>query len=282
MFTNEQTPYALEKAPGYYPPANTGMRGSHCSCDERRKVWHDPVRDSESYDLIAVRAGVSGLSAAFFYRQQVGPKAKILVSITMMILVAMPSATNFTAAIAYSLATAEPRRLLARICTARRRNSCSRIWASRWKRFESCYDQNFYKSRGMGQGISFDKETFGVDRLVIGGLENPSLEFLAKTPLSQAAQKDILRLYTAKSRLSGRQKSRREKSLFGENELPGLSAEKCEADARKRPCSSLRCTACTALELTPFLREICGDWVICLDSQVWESQTKAALEWAWK
>ena len=64
------------------------------------------------------------------------------------------------------------------------------------KRFEKYYDEDFYKSRGMGQAIFFDKETFGTDRLVTGAYETPWPEFLPKTPLSAAAQRDLLRLYS--------------------------------------------------------------------------------------
>ena len=78
-------PYAPEKEPGYYPPAKTGMRGSHDGSWEVAhamrdgKVWSNPAADLDSYDLIVVGGGISGLSAAYFYRQQAGPKAKILI-----------------------------------------------------------------------------------------------------------------------------------------------------------------------------------------------------------
>src|SRR5439155_9126939 len=67
---------APEKAADYYPPALTGLRGSHPGSFE---VAHS-VRDGdfwnragqaidtrERYDLVVVGGGISGLSAAHFY-----------------------------------------------------------------------------------------------------------------------------------------------------------------------------------------------------------------------
>lgn len=76
---------ALAATPGAdYPPARQGMRGFD---DGAMRAGH-AVRDGELpatgedtgevYDLIVVGAGMAGLSAAWFYRQQI-PGAKVLV-----------------------------------------------------------------------------------------------------------------------------------------------------------------------------------------------------------
>ena len=70
-----------------YPPALTGMRGNHAGAfevahqlaREGRRDWgsiHE--HDSDVYDLVVVGAGISGLSAAHFYRKE-NPHARILV-----------------------------------------------------------------------------------------------------------------------------------------------------------------------------------------------------------
>ena len=80
------TPAAqLTAEPARYPPALTGLRGHHAGSFE---VAHD-VRDratfavdaapaEESYDLVVVGGGISGLAAAWFYRRAV-PQARILI-----------------------------------------------------------------------------------------------------------------------------------------------------------------------------------------------------------
>src|SRR5262249_3296175 len=71
---------ALGAAP--YPPAKTGLRGSHDGAWETMharvggKKW-PTGKPEESYDLVVVGAGISGLSAAHFYRSR-QPHAKVL------------------------------------------------------------------------------------------------------------------------------------------------------------------------------------------------------------
>src|SRR6185369_3258221 len=66
---------AAQDQAGYYPPALTGMRGSHPGSFEAAHalrdgagVPRDLIDTGESYDLVVVGAGISGLSAAQFYR----------------------------------------------------------------------------------------------------------------------------------------------------------------------------------------------------------------------
>src|SRR5579872_4605026 len=77
-----------EKSPGYYPPAKTGMRGSHAGSFDAAHSLRDgtfwdsagkPEDTGESYDLIVIGGGISGLAAAHFYRKATGGKARILI-----------------------------------------------------------------------------------------------------------------------------------------------------------------------------------------------------------
>ena len=78
---------AGEQAEEYYPPAKMGLRGdndgsytyAHKLRDgESPNARGEPVDTGESYDLIIVGAGISGLAAAYRFRQESGERVKIL------------------------------------------------------------------------------------------------------------------------------------------------------------------------------------------------------------
>jgi spermidine dehydrogenase len=69
----------------YYPPTRTGLRGSHPGSFE---TAHELAREGrsflaprdldEEYDLVVVGAGISGLAAAYYYREKFAENARIL------------------------------------------------------------------------------------------------------------------------------------------------------------------------------------------------------------
>src|SRR5262250_1777321 len=74
------------KSPSY-PPALTGLRGDQDQVFKYAhklrdgKSWDSlgtPEKSDESYDLVVVGAGISGLSAAHFYRKKYGQTSRIL------------------------------------------------------------------------------------------------------------------------------------------------------------------------------------------------------------
>jgi spermidine dehydrogenase len=85
------TPRVFARAPlpaDYYPPSLTGLRGSHAGSFEvahglRGGGLHNfPRLDSdtgEAYDLVVVGGGLSGLSAAIFFRESFGDDKKVLI-----------------------------------------------------------------------------------------------------------------------------------------------------------------------------------------------------------
>lgn len=70
-----------------YPPALTGLRGSHPGAMDAAHAlaWAgdsgsgDAVADDTPWDLVVVGAGISGLSAAHYYRERLHANARILI-----------------------------------------------------------------------------------------------------------------------------------------------------------------------------------------------------------
>ncbi len=206
--------HALEAEP--YPPALTGLRGSHEGAYEAAHALRDgsfwrtagTARDTgESYDLVVVGAGISGLSAAHYYRKAAGAKARVLLLDNHDDFGGHARRNEFTVGSrfllgyggTFSIDSPAPYSAVAKALIAELGIEVSG--------FETVVDWDVYGARGLGTGLFFDKETFGADRLVLepggrrrrrtqGGDFDAALKrFLAEAPLSDAVRGDLYRLY---------------------------------------------------------------------------------------
>jgi spermidine dehydrogenase len=195
---------APEKAPIYYPPALTGMRGSHDGSFEVAhqlrdgKQWINPIADPETYDLIVVGGGISGLSAAYFFRKIAGPKAKILVLENHDDFGGHAKRNEFQVGNRTILGYGGMQSIDSPARYSRESMGLLEELGIEVDRFNKYFDQTFDKSHNLSLGVFFDKATFGEDKLVSGRGKRSWPEFLARTPLSPQARKDIARLYTEK------------------------------------------------------------------------------------
>jgi spermidine dehydrogenase len=215
VFGLPRSPFSSANANDYYPPALTGMRGTTDAVMEvghalrDGNTWGAPTQDAETYDLIVVGGGISGLSAAYFYRKVAGPDAKILI---------LENHDDFGGHARRNEFHTDKRMLIGYGGT--QSIAGPKLYSPQAKalfqdlgidvqRFHKYFDEEFEKSHGLQRGIFFDKKTFGVDKLVVGsgkssedmsegGGKSDPTEFLAEAPLSDAAKTDLKRLFANK------------------------------------------------------------------------------------
>ncbi len=204
----------------HYPPGLTGLRGSHDGSYEAAHALKDgqfwesagsPLDTGESYDLVVVGAGISGLAAAHFFREVAGRASRVLILDNHDDFGGHARRNEFTldgrVLIGYggtfAIESAGPWSPVAK--------SLVRDLGVDVSRWPSVVDRGLYSSLGMRRGVFFDRETFGADRLLpaprlgwLGDDEPPGAgapspseawaAFLAQAPLSEVARRDLLRL----------------------------------------------------------------------------------------
>jgi spermidine dehydrogenase len=173
------TPLAqIRAAPGrYYPPSLTGLRGSHPGSFE---VAHQVGREGksfdisglpieQSFDLVVVGGGISGLAAAWFYREAHGPAARILILENHDDFGGHAKRNEFRVGDRLLLGYGGTESLQSpKTFFSKTVNRLLRSLGVELTRFDTAFDRKLYASLGLTQGVYFDRETFGADRLVAG------------------------------------------------------------------------------------------------------------------
>ena len=208
---------AAQSSPTYYPPALTGLRGSHAGSFEtahslRDGVFWDsagkPEDTGENYDLIVVGGGISGLAAAYFFRKTAGANARILILDNHDDFGGHAKRNEFRAGNrtligyggTYSIESPEPYSAISK--------SVIEDLGVNVSSFPKYLDRSAFSSQGRTPKIFFDKENFGADRLVDDPYPFPGGEtydlavaapdawtrFLADAPIAEQARHDVARL----------------------------------------------------------------------------------------
>ena len=217
MFGGE-TPAHDQNASGYYPPALTGLRGSHPGSFETAHTLRDgdfwqtagqPVEIAEKYDLVVVGGGISGLSAAHYFRKAAGEKARVLIldnhddfgghAKRNEFHQTNPTRLGFGGT--YSIESPWPYSAVAK-------DMITELGID-VPSYSKYFKKDVYKAAGLKPRIFFDKETFGADKLVANpapqyggetvvdnaaGTSDEWKSFMAEAPLSETARKDFFRL----------------------------------------------------------------------------------------
>ena len=201
-----------------YPPERTGLRGSHPGSYEIAHAIRDGERFEiddlavdETVDVVVVGAGMSGLAAAWFVRHR-RPDGTILILDNHDDFGGHAKRNEFRVGdrllLGYggteALQSPEglygpvPKALLAALGVDH-------------QRFERYFDVGLYPSLGLSRGVFFDREAFGVDRLVTGDPmrmvaddippdrmnARPIAEFIADFPVSEDSKAQLVELFTS-------------------------------------------------------------------------------------
>lgn len=183
---------------GYYPPQLSGMRGSHPGSFEaahavRDGATFDSEDTGEEYDLVVVGGGISGLSAAYFFRQVAGKDAKILVLDNHDDFGGHAKRNEFNVDGRLMLGYGGTQSLEAPGGYPEVAKRLIRELGVDTQRFYKAFDRDLYDSLGLSRCTFFDKETFGSDYLAIGDLNDPNVR--RQLPISAKGKADLARLF---------------------------------------------------------------------------------------
>ena len=210
--------FAPEQAADYYPPARTGMRGDHVGSFEaahelrdRRTVDLSSVaHTNETYDLVVVGGGLSGLGAGYFFLKNAGRTARILI---------LDNHDDFGGHAKRNEFRYDGRLMAINGGTLNienigRYNEVVKglfhevgVDTERYQK-NNTSNRELYRSLGLSSAYFFDKETWGADKLVVReapaggegrggrGRFGMTSEYVSKMPLSEPARQDLLRIYS--------------------------------------------------------------------------------------
>ena len=185
-----------------YPPALTGMRGQHDGSYEvmhaiRDKDFWDkagPIAETgESYDLVVVGAGISGLTAAYLYRQQKGKDARILI---------LDNHDDFGGHAKRNEFASKSGKFLLGYGGSQSLQTPSYFSPTvkqlmvdlsvDTEKFKTYYDAKWLEDRGLEEAFFFAKEVFGSDALV--KKTEKAADWVPNTPLNDKAKVDLIAL----------------------------------------------------------------------------------------
>jgi len=185
----------------YYPPRKTGLRGSH---DGSWETMHARVSGenfphsspSEQYDLVIIGAGLSGLSAAHFYRQE-NPKAKILILDNHDDFGGHAKRNEFDVEGQFRMGYGGTEAIDTPSAYEPESIQLLKDIGIETEKFYEYFDQDFWDRYGLSKSIVFDKETFGQDKVVLGYGDRSWEDFAADMPVSDKAKADFIRVHSS-------------------------------------------------------------------------------------
>src|SRR5262245_41713331 len=199
-----------------YPPALTGLRGQGPGSFEIAHELRDGVRFArdglpveETYDLVVVGGGISGLAAAWFYRHA-SADARILVLDNCEDFGGHARRNEFRldGRLIIGYAGSESMQSPKALYTKTAKFLINQLGVE-IERFETAFERDLYPSLGLSRGVFFPREHFGRDTLVSGDPMavvsddiapdrrngKPLREFIAAFPVAEASKAQLVSLF---------------------------------------------------------------------------------------
>jgi len=163
-------------------------------------AWSEFADDGERFDLVVVGAGISGLAAAQMYRQHAGRP------VSMLILDAAPELGGH--ALRNEFTARNGRRLIG--YGGSESLDSPGLWSPaahalvrsvgiELEQFKDYYDSGWQARHGLTQSAAwYAPQLWGEGRLVRHAPGEPAADWVARTPLLPAAQRDLLQLLQAR------------------------------------------------------------------------------------
>jgi spermidine dehydrogenase len=211
------TPAAqIAAQPLRYPPALTGLRGQHPGSFEIAHALRDGTRFAsdglpieETYDLIVVGGGISGLAAAWFYRHaDAGACILVLDNHDDFGGHAKRNEFQLDGRLMIGYGGSESMQSPKALYTKTAKFLIGELGVDT-ERFATAFERDLYPSLGLSRGVFFPREHFGRDTLVPGDPMSmvsddiapdrrngkPTAEFIAGFPVSEASKAKLVALY---------------------------------------------------------------------------------------
>ncbi len=155
--------------PLYYPPARTGLRGSHPGANvhahdkawNKKTNWGATTKLGEVYDLVVVGGGISGLAAAYFFQQKHGKDKKILIIDNHDDFGGHAKRNEHSIDGQLRLGHGGSQSIVKPKHGSETVHALLNDIGVDVKRFKTAYDKDFYKRNNLGAVTYFNKETFG-------------------------------------------------------------------------------------------------------------------------